>query len=346
MKSKINKEVVKKYKQLSKDEREYLCYLIKCKPNDSIRELSRIMNRSASTISRELRRNRNPIDSRYLYGIATIIKDKRRLEINKSRFTKILPQSRVERYIELKLKTDWSPEQISGRMKVDIESNIKIGFNSAERVSHKTIYRYIEERKPEWRQYLRFNRKDRRRRKYRTKMREREREKAKKRWIDTRPDIVEQRTRLGDWEGDTIIGGEKTKHILTNVDRASGYLCAEKLERATAEETNRMFVVMYQKIPKDKQKTLTLDNGNTFAKHESLEEKIGISIYFALPYHSWERGTNENTNGLLRQYYPKKSMFGNITKKDLDKKVKLINNRPRKRLGYLTPYEVFHGVAL
>jgi transposase, IS30 family len=140
------------------------------------------------------------------------------------------------------------------------------------------------------------------------------------------------------------VGGEKSIHILTHVYRKSGYLIADKLEQATAAQTQLKTLARFRLLPGDKKHTLTYDNGVQFSLHQGTEQKSGIPIFFAYPYHSWERGTNENTNGLLRQYYPKGSPFNQVTQPDLDQTVKLINNRPRKRLNYLTPYEVFELV--
>jgi transposase, IS30 family len=178
------------------------------------------------------------------------------------------------------------------------------------------------------------------RRKYGTKIREKLRESFKKR-IDTRPEIVNSRSRIGDFEGDTIVGLEKTIHILTHVDRKSRFLLASRVQ-ATAQDVHHKTIQCLGKLPKNKLQSITYDNGVQFSKHEYTEQKLNIPIYFAFPYHSWERGTNENTNGLLRQYYPKKSPFQDIKQKDLDKIVKLINSRPRKVLNYLTPQEVFN----
>ncbi len=119
-------------------------------------------------------------------------------------------------------------------------------------------------------------------------------------------------------------------------------LFADKLEKATAELTREKTIKRFEKIPRKKKHTLTYDNGTTFAEHQETEREIKMNIYFAFPYHSWERGCNENANGLLRQFFPKKSSFANINQKDIDKTCRLINNRPRKRLNYLTPYEVFY----
>ena len=152
--------------------------------------------------------------------------------------------------------------------------------------------------------------------------------------------MVENRGRIGDWEGDTIVGKDKS-HILTHVDRKSGLLLADKLEKGLAELTKKKVVERFRNIPRDKRYTITYDNGSTFAEHEMIERETKIDIYFAYPYHSWERGCNENCNGLLRQFFPKKSSFKEVEQEDIDKVVKLINNRPRKRLNYYTPKEVF-----
>ena len=160
--------------------------------------------------------------------------------------------------------------------------------------------------------------------------------------IDTRPEIVEKRERIGDWEGDTVIGKDRKPAILTHLERKSGYLLANKLERATAELTKEKTIESFSKIPKDKKYTITYDNGSEFSEHEIIEREIKIDIYFTYPYHSWEIGCNENANGLLRQFFPKKSFFATITQEQIQKATRLINTRPRKRLNYSTPYEVFN----
>jgi transposase, IS30 family len=212
--------------------------------------------------------------------------------------------------------------------------------------TYQTIYNHIYLNLPDMKQYLRIiGVKGKYRRKHGTKIRELLREESKKKRIDTRSDIINTRSRIGDWEGDTIVGAEKTTHILTHVDRKSGYLIADKVEVATAEAIQTLTINSFNKLPKTKVKSITYDNGVQFSKHQDTEQKLNISIYFAFPYHSWERGTNENTNGLIRKYYPKKTPFKDIIQIDLDKTVKLINNRPRKRLNYLTPHEVFNKAA-
>ena len=163
----------------------------------------------------------------------------------------------------------------------------------------------------------------------------------KKRRIDTRPALVEKRERVGDWEGDTIVGAEKTQRLLTPVERKSGYLFADKLDIVTAEIVREKTARRFRSVPKEKRETITSDNGSEFSDHAKLEEDTGITVSFAYPYHSWERGTSENTNELIRQFFPKGSSFSMITEQRVEQVARLINNRPRKRLSYLTPREVF-----
>jgi IS30 family transposase len=188
--------------------------------------------------------------------------------------------------------------------------------------------------------YLR-SQKGKYRRKYGTKAREKLREQAKKRRIDERPGIIERRGRLGDFEGDTVMGRDKRVRIVSLVDRRSGYLVAFLLPKMNAELLTSLALKCFRLIPKKKRKTLTLDNGVEFSDWERFEEKSGMTIYFAYPYHAWERGTNENTNGLLRQYFPKSLDFNLITPRELVHIVKRLNNRERKRLKFRSPKQVF-----
>lgn len=280
-----------------------------------------------STISRELQRNGG---KRYTVRRAQKKTVERREKANK-RFRKIEQDGNLRRYIVRKLKRYWSPEQIAGRLKRKHGRTI---------ICHETIYEFIYEKRLDLAKYLRC-RKGKYRRRYGSKKRDQQRENKKKRRIDVRPLIVEKRSRIGDWEGDTIVGGERTTAILTNVERMSGLLFADKLDQSLAVLVKEITIARFKKIPKKKRRTMTYDNGHEFSDHETIERDTGMTIYFANPYHSWERGTNENTNGLLRQFFPKKSPFVGITPDQLDNVVQLINTRPRKRLHYQTPSEVF-----
>jgi IS30 family transposase len=297
------------------------------------KEIAGILKKSESAISQELKRNPAATNTGYDAGEAKKNTKQRRIEANK-RFNKIKNNKWLKNYIIKKTKKFWSPEQISGRLK-------KLYPNDNSRhIGKDSIYKFIYTQRKDLVKYLRCQ-KGKYRRRYGTRIRVKQREELKKRRIDKRPEIVEKRERLGDWEGDTMVGKDK-KHILTHAERKSGIIFADKLERATAEETKIKTVARFESVPKNKKHTLTYDNGTTFAEYEMTEKESGITVYFAFPYHSWERGTSENANGLLRQFFPKKSPFAMITQEQLDLACNLLNNRPRKRLNYSTPNEVFY----
>ena len=262
-------------------------------------QIARELGKNQSSISRELSRNKGP-NRQYHAGNARRIYQQRKEAANQV-LRRMEHDEWLRKYIKEKLKLYWSPEQIAGRVRKDHDVI----------VCHETIYKYIYNVKPELKKYLR-QKKGKYRRRYGRKKLEKQREEAKKRRIDTRPKIVEQRVRIGDWEGDTIIGGEKTQRILTHVDRKSGYLLADKLSVVTAEIVRNVTAKRFRSVPREKRHTITYDNGSEFAEHELIERKVKATVYFAYPYHSWERGSNENTNGLLRQFFPKKSCFKDI----------------------------------
>lgn len=335
-----------KHTKLTKEDRIEIASLLKSgKFNQT--DIAKLLGKSKSTISRELSRNKDPVSGSYSYSTAHKQAKDRKVKANGLR-SKIVLNGELEQYILDKLKIHWSPEQIAGRLK--FENPLK---SSDSKLSHQTIYDHIYLNRPGWKEYLRIiSVKGKYRRKYGTRIREKLREESKKKRIDVRPQVIDDRGRLGDFEGDTIVGRDKA-HILTHVDRKSGLLLADLAIEPTAKEIQKLTLHSFSKLPKTKIKSITYDNGTQFAKHEDTEEKLrkntgnkNFGIYFAYPYHSWERGTNENTNGLLRQYFPKKSDFKHISQKQLDKFVKLINSRPRKRLNYLTPEEVFKGKGL
>lgn len=295
-------------------------------------ECANLLRKTPSAVCQELKRNPANTQTGYDARIAKENTYQNRIKAN-SRFKKIKNNKWIRNYIVRNIKKYWSPEQISGRIKY------KWPNDTSRHVNKDTIYKFIYEKRKDLVKYLRCKKGKYRRRKG-TKIREKQREEQKKKRIDKRPKIVEERSRIGDWEGDTIVGSDK-EHILTHVDRSCGYLLGNKLGRAFAEETRKLTEKIFKKIPKNKKHTITYDNGSNFAEHQLTEKNTRIDIYFANPYHSWERGSNENTNGLLRQFFPKKTKFANITQDEINKAVKLINNRPRKRLNYQTPAEVF-----
>jgi IS30 family transposase len=299
-------------------------------------DIAKYLGRHRSNIGRELKRNIPSGKQKYKGITADHERLERRTKTNQQ-LRKLIPESMLAKTIEAGIRKYWSPEQIVGRMKLEHPKEPS--------VCHETVYQYIYAQKPELKKFLRC-RKGKYRRRYGTRIREKRRGEAKKKRIDTRPAIIEKRSRIGDWEGDTIVGAEKTKHILTHVERKSGLLAADKVDRVTAEHVRKITTKRFKKIPKRKRHTITYDNGVTFEEHETLERDLDVDVYFAYPYHSWERGTNENANGLLRQFIPKGSTFQNITQQKIDRYVKLINTRPRKRHGYRTPQEIYTGVAI
>lgn len=158
--------------------------------------------------------------------------------------------------------------------------------------------------------------------------------------IDGRPEIINRRRRYGDWEGDTIVGKGRRSALVTLVERKSGYLRMGRADDMKARTTTRVTRRRMEDLPEPLRRSITFDNGKEFAEHQKLTRTLGLVVYFALPYRSWQRGTNENTNGLLRQFFPKGTDFSRISHHEVARVEKLLNERPRKRLGYRTPAEV------
>jgi IS30 family transposase len=232
--------------------------------------------------------------------------------------------------IKKKLELDWSPEQISGRL--ELEECF---------ISHESIYRYIrEDKKSGGTLYKKLRRQGK-------KYNKRVSGKAGRGCIpnrvdiENRPAVVEEKSRIGDWEGDTIIGAEHQGAIVSHVDRCSKYTLLAKVPNKTAELVQQASIEQFQShgFPV---LTITYDNGKEFSSHEVISKALNAKCYFAKPYHSWERGLNEHTNGLVRQYLPKKTSFKDVTNEELQSIADKLNHRPRKCLNYLTPFEFLH----
>lgn len=294
----------------------------------SYSEIARTINKHASSVSKHVRAH----GGRNAYNVQEVRRKKHQKRILAMESIRIIHGTLLRSVITL-LKEHLSPEQISGSL-----------ARKGKHVDSSTIYRYINERAPHLKQYLR-SQKGKYRRRRGTKIKEKERELKKKRRVDERPAVVERRGRIGDWEGDTMLGKDKRVRIVTYVDRRTGYLIAFLLPKTNAELLAKLTIKKFSSLPTKKRRTITFDNGTEFSDWERIEEKTGMIIYFAFPYHSWERGTNENTNGLLRQYFPKGYDFNLITKQELDHVVKKLNERPRKRLKFKNPKEVFWKVC-
>ena len=293
-------------------------------------ECARRLGMNRSSISNEIKRYVDD-DGIYRGGHAHkkyLEKRKKAKQPNR----KIENDPQLRRYIVCKLKLWWSPEQIAGRLR--LKETI---------ICHETIYTWIYMERPDLVKYLRHQKS--KYRKKRGSWARIERNKAMKiKRITERPKVVLRRSRIGDWEGDTIVGKEKKQRILTYVERKSGYGMAEKLDVVTAEIIEQRTEECFKKIPMHMRLTLTRDNGVEFGDYDrTLEKRLGMDVYRATPYHSWERGTNENWNGLVRQFFPKGMLFAMITSYQIQHAVHMLNDRPRKRLGYRTPREVCRG---
>ena len=209
-------------------------------------------------------------------------------------------------------------------------------------ISHQSIYRWIwacPQRAERFRPYLRVACKARRKPYGKPSRRGQIPGRVS---IEERPEVVDLRQRLGDWEADTMVGKARSGYLATCVDRKSRYLVARKLDACSAKRVEQGLHDAMRRLPLEKRKTLTSDNGREFAGHRKLAKLLALAVYFAHPYSAWERGTCENTNGLLRQYVPKGMDFSQLTDWQLASYVWQLNNRPRKCLSYRTPTEVFH----
>lgn len=314
-----------KYRHLDDEEREQIAHM---KMNGkSQRSIARKLGRSPSTISRELGRNRYPTDGSYkVVHAGSMARGRRRRARQGSRFE---PIQWLE--VESLLRQDYSPEQVSGWL----------GRHGNFNISHETVYRYVWVDKKaggDLYQHLRGSRKQRRKGYGQYDSRGRL---AGKAMIEERPPEAENRTEIGHWEVDTVHGKGKGS-IATIVDRKTGYVLIGKLENRTAQATNERLRHLISKHP-DRFETITSDNGCEFHGYRDLEDRCDVTFYFAHPYHSWERGTNENTNGLIRQYLPKGCCMDDLTQARCNAIAKKLNDRPRKRHGYRTPAELFEN---
>lgn len=291
-------------------------------------EIARMLGRHRSSISREIKRNGSSYDGGYRPHRASEHARARKWRSRRNRHF----SDKEFRIVERLLAKKWSPEQISGWLH-------RTGGLS---ISHETIYRYIWEDKAAGGSlytHLRGASKLRRKRNNSYDSRGRL---AGKRHISERPSSVESRKNIGHWEGDTVVGGGEKDCITTLVERKTGFALIGKLPDRSKRATSKRMIKLIRRAP-DQFKTLTLDNGTEFHDYERIEEESGVEIFFATPYHSWERGCNENFNGLVRQYLPKRKSQKGVTQRDCDEIARQLNDRPRKRLGYRTPKECFYG---
>lgn len=303
--------------------REDRVVLAKLKLNGlSARSCARILGFHVSSVYRELKRGK--ADTAIGYSIRLANCRSKALRISANQQHRKLNEPEAKEITRL-IKHTYSPDQAG----------------KAVGLSHSTVYRWLwSQPKAFIRSIRKFLRHPKLRRKYGTKRREKQRELLKKRWIDERPETTNRRLFYGHWEGDTVRGKNHSGYLVTLVERKSGYALVGHIPKSTKEQFRLCAEELLAPLPKHLKRSLTLDNGVEMADHEELERNTGMRVYFAHPYHSWERGTNENFNGLLRQFYPKARDLSVVDKKELDLTVSLLNTRPRKRHGYKSPVEL------
>jgi len=313
-----------KYKQLTPEER----YTISSyrKAGFSVSQIAQEMSRHRSTIYREIKRHLRQGAYRPSWAVTRAL-------VKRSKARRGFQYSYEDlEIVERLLRCKWSPEQISGSLKhSDLMS-----------ISHETIYKYIWWDKSKGGSLYKYLRQYSKKRRKRYRAYDSRGLLAGKRHISERPDVVNSRRRIGDWEIDTMLGARDKHCIVTLVERKTGYTLIGKLNNRTKEELNRAAVKM---IKKHKQKilTITADNGTEFHGYSDVEKATAVAFYFASAYHAWERGTNENTNGLIRQYLPKRKSMAKLTQNDCNQIAYDLNTRPRKRLQFNTPWNIFRG---
>lgn len=323
---------------LTAEERYVICHMHLF--GHSPAQIARRLGRHRGTIGREIERNSHEArgERLYLYDVADRQARDRRRTANR-RYK--LDQPPLAEYVQRGLRATWSPQQIAGRLERDHPHDPSM------HITHEAIYQWVY-RHPDqgWHRHLRRRRPRRRRRMPGRGRRGQIRDRI---GIEHRPAVVNARRRFGDWEADTIQGATGRGGLATHVERRSRYLLARRIRDKRAPTFSRVTIDLLRELPATLRRTITADNGKEFADFKRIEQRTGVNVYFADPYAAWQRGTNENTNGLLREFFPKGTDFRQVSHHAVAKAMRLINNRPRKCLNYRTPAEVLSkipGVAL
>jgi len=328
-----------RYTRLTDKERESISQgLAQHKP---LRQIARELSRSPSTISREIRRNRGKTSYR---AFSASRRAKAAASSRKRGRRKIEKQESLLSYVIEKLKGEWSPQEISKRLKIEYAWDMNM------QVSHEAIYQYIYvlprgELKQLLIKGLRQERKHRRAQK-RGDTAETRGKIANMLSIEERPAEVAERSVPGHWEGDLILGKYKRSALGTLVERTTRYTILVPLgEHKDAASVREAYAEAFKSLPAELKKSLTYDQGKEMSEHEQFTIDTGIQVYFAHPGSPWERGTNENTNGLIRQYFPKGTDFTQVSKEEILEVQRKLNDRPRRALGYLKPDEVINQLV-
>ena len=312
-----------RYTHLTQEER-YQIYALRIQGFTGS-DIAKALKRSKATISRELKRNFGACCWKPLH--AHHLAQERHKKCRNARRISVADWISVAAYIRL----DCSPQQAIARLALE---------GKPVAVSHESVYRHIYQDKQRGGDLIKHLRGQKVYRKRYGSGQQRRGMIKNRVSIDLRPDIVDQKTRIGDWEGDTVIGKAHQGALVTLVDRCSRYTLARRVDSKHAGGVSTAINSMLGPY-KDQCHTITFDNGKEFAGHETIAAHLQAAVYFAHPYHSWERGLNENTNGLIRQYHPKKTNFKLVSHEAVASMQNKLNHRPRKCLGYKTPHEVF-----
>lgn len=303
----------------------------------SMREVAKVLQRSASTISREIKRNQNNV-SRYRAGYAQERANK--FKCKPRRPIKLKNNKQLLEFIVIHLYQRWSPEQIAKKLRILYPTDMSMN------ISHESIYTYLcvnprGQLKKELSALLRYKHKNRRKRKERIQSCPIQNYIS----IDQRPPNVNNRKIAGHWEGDLIMGALNKSAIGTLVERTTRKVLICKLENKDAKSVRLAFEKTFKKLPTHMKRSLTYDQGQEMAQHKEFSQRTRIQVYFAHPHSPWQRGTSENTNMLIRDFFPKGTDFNKITSRELTKVQNLLNDRPRKTLNWRTPNEVFNELV-
>jgi len=317
----------KHYRHLLLSERGKIMFMSRW--GKSISQIARELGWHKSTISRELRRNKDYLLGYYWDENAQKRTDRRR-ERASQRYR--LKNERIRTYVESKLQAGWSPEIIAGRIEQDLPGRT---------ISHESIYQYVYQLgEPERTKYIKYlPRNHRRRRKRGTGKAQRKSHIPNRISIDERPAAVETRRQMGHWEGDSMVSSRNTTVLYTLVERKTRMVRLVRVRGRDGERTARAITRKLRPLPGRARRTLTLDNGIEHIRHEKVTRAIGIRCYFCDPYSAWQRGTNENRNGIVRRYFPKGTDFARLTQAEIGQVELAINTRPMKCLGFKTPLE-------
>ncbi len=317
------------YRVLTPEEREEI--MIGHRRGESIRSIARRLKRNPSVVSREIKNNSTE-EGRYQAYWAQMRSERRRRQ---SRWRERIADRLVRHYVHEKLSLGWSPEQISGRIGLDMPGK---------RISHETIYQYVFKTERSLTQFLVCGRKNRRKR--RVNRRTKRVLIPHRTGIEERPERVNNRKEIGHWEADTAVSRKSKQALMVLQERMLGLTFLKKLSRCTADDMNDALTSRLGPLPKTMHRSITFDNGTENCRHYLLRDELNCKTYFCAPYSSWQRGSVENAVGLTRREWPKKTDYALISEEEIATLEHRLNTRPRKRFGYLTPFEYADSVAL